>query len=452
MPHRSTKSESDGSLGNQTIQVLIGPEKKAFTVHKKLLCSTSEFFSESIAAIPTSLLPSPPRGARQPPPAARRPAVNRRSGFHDWTLAAAAAAATASATGEHVRSASCNSLPPPARASPSPLASPTRMAVLWFSDQTPEMFELFVLWLYHRRAFAALVDEAVTSILAAEAESGDSRTAEVRLRGLHWALVNLHLFAVSVGLPVLQDLAMDAVQDLYLRLDWDVSPRFVRFLYEREADAALRLRKWAVAMAAWCLASSSSGKGADADADANADSTATQFQVLLESYPEFCQDYSTHLSRMHSSRTNPVIKNPQLRIPTNALRNEERHFGFRMCSFHSHRASVGQGRCPHDRSGNVAADSDCDKWSPTSSSSSSSTSSSSFGLESDMGSPMSDYSFDNIVSPVCSQRGFDLPLPSELLPASKPPSKPCQPPAAYGDFLTMDWKRSHNMGMRRVTE
>ncbi|KAL8387826.1 hypothetical protein RB595_009647 [Gaeumannomyces hyphopodioides] len=451
MPHRSTKSESDGSFGSETIQVLVGPEKKAFTVHKKLLCSTSEFFSESIAAIPAGLL-SPPRGARRPPPVARRPAANRRSGFHDWTIAAAAAAATASAAGEggHVRSASCNSLPAPApaRSSPSPPASPTRVAVLWFADQTPEMFELFVLWLYHRRAFAALVDEAVTSILAAEAESGDSRTAEARLRGLHWALVNLHLFAVAVGLPALQDLAMDAVQDLYLRLDWDVSPRFVRFLYEREADAALRLRKWAVAMAAWCLASSSSGKGCSAEG-ADADSTAAQFQVLLESYPEFCQDYSTHLSRMHSSRTNPVIKNPQLRIPTNALRNEERHFGFRMCSFHSHRASVGQGRCPHDRSGSNAADGDCDQWSPTPSLSSSS--SSSFEFESDTDSPMSDSGFDNIVSPVSSQRGFDLPLPSELLPASKP-CKPCQPPAAYGDFLSMGWKQPHSMGMRRVTE
>ncbi|KLU84050.1 hypothetical protein MAPG_03096 [Magnaporthiopsis poae ATCC 64411] len=404
MPHRSTQSESDASFGRETIQVLVGPEKKSFTVHKKLLCSTSKFFGESLAAIPTSLLPSPP-AARRPPPAACRPAANnRRSGFHDWTLAAAAAAATASATGEgRMRSASCaDDLSP---------ASPTRAAALWFSEETPEMFELFVLWLYHRRAFAALVDEAVTSILAAEAESRDSRTASARLHGLHWALVNLHLFAVEVGLPVLQDLAMDAVQDLTLQ----IKPI-------GQDDPAVGDRN-----------------GIQVDAD---DSTATQFQVLLSSFPEFCEDYSTHLSRMHTSRANPVVKNPQLRIPTNALRNEERHFGFRMCSFHSHRASVGQGRCPHDRSASNGAD--IDPWSPVSSESSSE-------AESDMDSLMSD--FDEIVSPVSSQGGFDLLLPSELLPPSKPcSSKPSQPPAAYGAFLGADRKRPDYAGMRRVTE
>jgi hypothetical protein len=37
-----------------------------------------------------------------------------------------------------------------------------------------------------------------------------------------------------------------------------------------------------------------------------------------------------------------------LRIPANRLRNDERAFGFRQCSFHSHRSSVGERRCPHE--------------------------------------------------------------------------------------------------------
>ncbi len=41
-----------------------------------------------------------------------------------------------------------------------------------------------------------------------------------------------------------------------------------------------------------------------------------------------------------------AIKNPQLRLPENKLRSEERFFGFRQCSFHSHRSAVGEGVCP----------------------------------------------------------------------------------------------------------
>jgi hypothetical protein len=41
-----------------------------------------------------------------------------------------------------------------------------------------------------------------------------------------------------------------------------------------------------------------------------------------------------------------MIKNPQLRLPMNKLRNEERFFGFRQCSFHSHRSTIGEGVCP----------------------------------------------------------------------------------------------------------
>ncbi|KAI6354449.1 hypothetical protein MCOR25_008593 [Pyricularia grisea] len=227
------------------------------------------------------------------------------------------------------------------------------------------MFDLFVLWLYHRQTFSAAVDRALSAIVAAEADTGDHEAGSARLRGLRWALVHLHLFAAAVDLPALQDASMDAIQDLYLRLDWDVSPRFVRSLYERRAAEAFRLRKWAVAMVAWTLSSGGASGRCNGDDDnddgddndlmsqedreAAAEAIASQFQHLMDRFREFHDDYTAHLRKMAGSRSSVCIKNPQLRIPTNSLRNDERNFGFRMCSFHSHRASVGQGQCPHSK-------------------------------------------------------------------------------------------------------
>lgn len=73
----------------------------------------------------------------------------------------------------------------------------------------------------------------------------------------------------------------------------------------------------------------------------------SHFQKLLETLPEFEMDYSMHMRKIKASRLDIRLKNPQLRIPANKLRNDERAFGFRECSFHSHRAAVGQRRCPH---------------------------------------------------------------------------------------------------------
>lgn len=292
MPHRKSNSEPAFTLGTEMVRVLIGPHKKSFDIHKKLLCSTSSFFHESLAAIPDGLTGS----------------------------------------------------------------SGSKTTVLWFSGESPEMFDLFVLWLYHRQTFGAAVERAISSIVAAEADSGDHEAGAARLRGLRWALVHLHLFAAAVDLPALQDASMDAVQDFYLRLDWDVSPRFVRSLYERRAAEAFRMRKWAVAMVAWTLSSGGSSGRCNGDDDVKnaglderdaAESIAAQFQDLMDRYPEFHTDYTTHLRKLVGSRSSVYIKNPQLRIPTNSLRNDERNFGFRMCSFHSHRAAVGQGQCLH---------------------------------------------------------------------------------------------------------
>jgi hypothetical protein len=211
--------------------------------------------------------------------------------------------------------------------------------MLWLSTEAPEMFELFVVWLYRRRAFSSLIEAAIAEVdpdscSAALPESSRDTTR----RTLHWNLVGLHLFAAKALLPALQDAAMDALQDLYLRCDWEVSPRFVRFLYAGCcAEHALRLRKWAVAMAAWTIAM----QGEEPTED---------WQRLLDDHPVLYHDYGSHLKKMAGSRgANLYIKNPQLRLPANRLRSEERFFGFRQCSFHGHRSAVGEGPCPHDR-------------------------------------------------------------------------------------------------------
>ena len=130
---------------------------------------------------------------------------------------------------------------------------------------------------------------------------------------------------------------MDALQDMYLRCDWDMSPGFIAFLYgDCDQEHALRLRKWAVAMLAWTL------HGGEMEP-----SIASQFERLFATFPKLTDDYCVHLEKMAASKADVRIKNPQLRLPMNKLRSEERFFGFRQCSFHSHRSTVGEGICPH---------------------------------------------------------------------------------------------------------
>ncbi|KAK8020954.1 hypothetical protein PG990_006092 [Apiospora arundinis] len=211
--------------------------------------------------------------------------------------------------------------------------------ILWLEDQDPEMFELFTYWLHQRHSssnnnnnninaskkqdFRAILDDAVRNDYAEE---------------LQWDLVNLHLFAAHViEVPALQDAAMDAVQDLHLMCNWDISSKLVRHVYvDCDADASCRLRKWIVAMTAWTLGGGFERPG-----------TAQQMQDLFEGCPDFWRDYVAHISKISKSRVRIATKNPQLRLPSNNLRNEERQFGFRQCSFHTHRSIVKQGRCPH---------------------------------------------------------------------------------------------------------
>lgn len=254
----------------EDVKVLVGQQQREFTLNRRLLCETSAFFRDSIEAV----------------------------------------------------------------------SSPTdtsheddEEAMMWLPAESPEMFELFVLWLYRPRSFSALVDSIIPKLITRERDLA-SYASSTKLQGLRWNLARLHVFASVIDLPALQDVAMDAIQDLYLRCDLDVSPRFIAYLYQEcDATHALRLRKWAVAMLGWSLS------GADHDT--------ALLERLFHVYPALAQDYKIHLAKMAQSKADVRIKNPQLRLPMNKLRSGERFFGFRLCSFHSHRASVGEGSCPH---------------------------------------------------------------------------------------------------------
>ncbi|KAH7171073.1 hypothetical protein EDB81DRAFT_636820 [Dactylonectria macrodidyma] len=208
---------------------------------------------------------------------------------------------------------------------------------LWLPRESASMFALYVEWVHLGSRFRHYIDDAV--IHARE-------TGEQHLRDFHWAMIRLHLFASHLALHRLQDLVMDAVQDLYLRRDWDVPPSLINFLYtECEDLAAIRLRRWAVAMVAFSF---NGGPHMDFNTQESTDAEPTRFSDLLDQLPEFSADYDLHMRKMRESGLDIRFKNPQLRIPANRLRNDERAFGFRQCSFHSHRATVGERRCPHD--------------------------------------------------------------------------------------------------------
>jgi len=278
-------------------------------VHKNVLCASSAFFRESIDAVPAAL------------------ASNIDSDDSD--------------------------------------AEDSQLA-MWLSSESPEMFELLVLWLYRRQYFRSFLEKKIAHLTpdgtfsprmtAASASLSPTLSKnEARCRALHANLVKLHLFAADINMPALQDASMDLLQDLYLRCDWDVSPRFIAFLYgECGAGSAFRLRKWAVAMVAWTLSNTdpcSSSVARDVVAlgsdEGDTAPTVAAFQALFRRHPHFQAEYSAHVAKAKENRTNIRVKNPQLRIPANRLRNDERHFGFRQCSFHSHRKVVGEGRCPH---------------------------------------------------------------------------------------------------------
>ncbi|KAJ4296074.1 hypothetical protein N0V88_004776 [Collariella sp. IMI 366227] len=250
---------------SETVKVLVGEEQREFTLHRKLLCNSCAFFRTNIEAISS---PSSPGNGDD---------------------------------------------------------EDDEDSVLWLPTEAPDMFEIFILWLYQRKRFSLFLERALQTT-----SPNDRRTVRTNL-------VLLHLFAAIISLPALQDTAMDALQDIYLRFDWGMSPRFLAFLY-RDCDAqhAVRLRRWAVAMLAWTL------HGAEKTV-----AMVGQIDRLFAAYPALEADYRMHTQKMAESRADVRVKNPQLRLPVNKLQSGERFFGFRQCTFHSHRATVGEGMCPH---------------------------------------------------------------------------------------------------------
>lgn len=330
------RSHSTSAVSEMTT-VLVGRKRQAFVVNRRLLCAASPFFRDQLQ----QRMHSSPTSGVSPSPSS---SGGGGDGFYTY-----------------------------------------RPITLWLPGESTTMFGLFVEWLHAPSSFRSFLDD--TAALA----HGDGGEAT---QLLHWALVRLHLFAAHLGLLALQDLAMDAVQDLYLRCDWDVAPSVIAYLYTRcEARHAARLRRWAVAMVAfsltvaWHLNHEQQGGGGGAatsstppappppppaaatvprrlhqrTASASASSASAvcdpaRLHSMLDALPEFQADYATHVRSMRGAGLDMRFKNPQLRIPANALRNDKRAFGFRECSFHSHRAAVGQGPCPHASSGLRAAE------------------------------------------------------------------------------------------------
>jgi hypothetical protein len=121
--------------------------------------------------------------------------------------------------------------------------SSSKSISLWLPRESSSMFSLFVDWVHLGLRFRPHLEEMISNAYDAGTEASQD---------IHWCLIRLHLFASRLGLYRLQDLAMDAIQDLYLRCDWDVPSGLIRFLYtECEDLAAIRLRRWAVAMVAF---------------------------------------------------------------------------------------------------------------------------------------------------------------------------------------------------------
>ncbi|KAI8629375.1 hypothetical protein F5Y19DRAFT_79666 [Xylariaceae sp. FL1651] len=193
--------------------------------------------------------------------------------------------------------------------------------VIRLEGQCPDMFRLFKYWLFERKGLDKFIDDA---------ESDQS------CEELHWDLVNLHLFAANIGEAALQDVAMDAIQDIYLRKNWVIKPELVKYVYtECDPYESYRLRKWIVAMIAWDIGG------------IEADGAVGTIRNLFGECAGLWEEYNSHLVKVAASRLQVDLKNPQLRLPSNNLRNEERQFGYRQCSFHTHRSSVGQGECPY---------------------------------------------------------------------------------------------------------
>ncbi|KAH8717876.1 hypothetical protein HC256_002552 [Beauveria bassiana] len=302
------RSQSTPATIGETTTVLVGRSRKPFTVDRRLLCAASPFFRDQLQMPNRYASSSPPSSSSSP---------RRSDDLFTY-----------------------------------------RRIKLWLPGESATMFGLFVEWLHAPRSFRSYLDDTAAAAAAAATRdplsssssspsslpSSSSSASPAHL--LHWALVRLHLFAAHLGLAPLQDLAMDALQDLYLCCDWDISPGVVTYLYTRcETRPAARLRRWAVAMMAFSLAvadwhttssddtrvvaATEAAAAAAAAASVTATDADTRLRGLIAALPELAADYATHVKSMRRAALDMRFKNPQLRIPANALSNEKRAFGFR---------------------------------------------------------------------------------------------------------------------------
>ncbi|RDA95963.1 hypothetical protein CP533_5837 [Ophiocordyceps camponoti-saundersi (nom. inval.)] len=197
---------------------------------------------------------------------------------------------------------------------------------LWLPAESAAAFGLLVKWLHG----SSSLDDVV-----AVARAKGSKAA----RELHWPLVSLHLLASRLQVDQLQDQAMDLLQDLYLACDWHVAPSLVAYLYDKcDVMPAVRIRRWVVAMLVAAAAAASHDE----------DDVDVETRTKLGSLPDFVTDYERHLASLARAGLDVRLKDARRRIGCNRLRNHERRFAFRRCSFHVHRAAVGEGPCPHD--------------------------------------------------------------------------------------------------------
>ncbi|KAJ6788326.1 hypothetical protein PWT90_09538 [Aphanocladium album] len=349
------RSQSTSAMGEMTT-VLVGRKRQAFVVNRRLLCAASPFFRDQLQQKMHSS-PSPP----SPCPSSSSSSSSSCSPSSAYSPSSSRSPASLSSLSSRSQQQSFYTYKP---------------VTLWLPGESTTMFALFVEWLHAPASFRSYLDETVAMAHG---------TSDEATQLLHWALIRLHLFASHLGLLALQDLAMDAVQDLYLRCDWDIAPSVIAYLYTRcDALHSVRLRRWAVAMVAFSLtvawhlhhdlptaaaAASASAVAVEkrlpgchqrtassSSSSASAVCDPARLHSMLDALPEFAADYTTHVRSMRDAGLDMRFKNPQLRIPANTLRNDKRLFGFRECSFHSHRAAVGQGPCPHAAFGIKAAD------------------------------------------------------------------------------------------------
>ena len=174
---------------------------------------------------------------------------------------------------------------------------------VFVSETRPKVFSMFVTWLYCHCDLNISMSSCPKD----------------------W--VELHLYAVELGLPQLQDATMDVLQDLYLERDWIVvSPDIWELVSTNNGLKSVGgLRKWCVAMTISALLKH----------QCKASELAP---IFLRG--GFAEDFLSYLQ--HSIRYSPGVslldEDPRQREPISNLDSDFMRLpsGFPRCFFHSH--------------------------------------------------------------------------------------------------------------------